>query len=413
MDPSLSARAEARWKRVLTLEQSGKSDEALAELRIFLRQNSKHSRGHAILASFLARRGEEEKAIAEYGVALALDPGYVAARVNRCTLSLDLLRFPETAEDLKILLTQDPGNYSARINLAVFLLLQGEWEQGLACYECRWDHPILREALKYAKAPRWEDQNLQGKTLLLCAEQGLGDTIHFARYAPMAKAMGARVLLQAQDELHDVLRSLQGVDELIPIRREPPPHDFYLPLASAPRLFGTRPHNIPWNGPYLAVPDTIPHRETINARIDSTKGRRIGLVWAGGTRHERNAQRSMDPSFLGPLWQLPGISWFSLQLGQPVLDIPHLVDLSPLLGSFADTAHALSRMDLLVSVDTSVAHLAGALGVPTRLLLTYFPDWRWLLEREDSPWYPGHRLKRQPRPRDWEAVICSLVADLG
>jgi hypothetical protein len=194
-----------------------------------------------------------------------------------------------------------------------------------------------------------------------------------------------------------------------------PPFDLQASLMSLPWIFQTELASIPSKIPYLGIPEQVPHREALREELARALGSsKVGLVWAGGPGHARDNERSLPAASLAPLAALPGVAWFSFQLGrQEVPPLPNLVSLAPLLGNFSDTAHALKAMDLLITVDTSIAHLAGAMGITTLLLLAQQPDYRWMLDRNDSPWYPSLRLYRQPRYGDWEAVLQQVVRDLA
>ena len=206
----------------------------------------------------------------------------------------------------------------------------------------------------------------------------------------------------------------KGVDFVIPKGAPLPPFDLQSSLLSLPRIFRTELGTIPAEVPYLDVPGEVPHRQAILECLTlAQEHTRIGLVWAGTPGHGRDFERSLPATSLAPLAALPGVSWFSFQLGrQEVPPLPDLTSLAPLLRNFSDTAYGLSGMDLLITVDTSVAHLAGALGIPTLLLLSFQPDFRWMLDRDDSPWYPTLRLYRQPAYGDWGAVVQQVVDDL-
>ena len=289
--------------------------------------------------------------------------------------------------------------------------MPGGWDQ----YEARWQLPGLIVPERNFSQPRWQGQPFVGQTLLLHFEQGLGDTLMFVRYAKQAKALGGRVLLAAQVPLADLVATCPGVDEVIPHGAPLPPFDFQLPLLSLPAVFRTALDSIPAEIPYLDIPEAVPNREWIARTLSASEGQtRIGLVWAGSHTHKGDAQRSIPPSLFEGLGVLPGIAWHSFQIDAPELPaLPGLVSLDPMLRNLASTAYALTGMDLVITVDTALAHLAGALGIPTLLLLPYFPDWRWLLGRENSPWYPSMRLYRQATPGDWPGVLRRVVADLS
>lgn len=262
--------------------------------------------------------------------------------------------------------------------------------------------------------PLWEGQPFPGKTLLLHWEQGFGDTLMFIRYAALAKALGGRVAVLAQPALVDLVATCPGVDLAIAQGQPLPAFDYQLPLLSLPRVFKTRMDSIPAEVPYLDVPSRVPNREALGRVVAAAEGlTRVGLAWSGTTSYANLKHRAIDPACLSPLGQLQGVAWYSFQI--PAADASPIpcVPLAPLLSTFSDTAYALSGMDLVITVDTALAHAAGALGIPTLVLLPYFSDWRWFMDRSDSPWYPSMQLYRQPKPGDWHSVIQQLLADLG
>jgi tetratricopeptide (TPR) repeat protein len=293
-------------------------------------------------------------------------------------------------------------------------LLFGNLRQGWERFEARLKVPSsLRPQRSFAQ-PTWNGEPFTGKTLLVWAEQGLGDTFMFVRYLPLVKALGGRVLLETQPALTAVAATCKGVDLVISKGVALPPFDLQISLMSLPWVFQTDLDSIPADVPYLGVPKTVAHRQELLEKLGAGQGGpRIGLVWAGGSSHARDLERSLSGAALAPLAALSGVSWFSLQVGrQDIPPLPGLVSLEPLLQSFSDTALALDSMDLLITVDTSVAHLAGAMGIPTLLLLARQPDYRWMLDRLDSPWYPTLRLYRQPAYGDWGGVIQQVITDL-
>ena len=300
-------------------------------------------------------------------------------------------------------------------NRSLVSLRLGDMPEGWDQYEARLQLPGLVVPERNFPQPRWQGQAFIGQTLLLHFEQGLGDTLMFVRYAKQAKALGGKVLLAAQIPLADLVATCPGVDEVIPHGTPLPPFDFHLPLLSLPSIFRTTLDTIPAEVPYLDVPEATPNREWIARTLALSEGQtRIGLVWAGRRAHKGDAQRSIPASDFDALGVLPGVAWYSFQIDTAELPgLPGLVSLDPMLRNLSSTAYALSGMDLLITVDTALAHLAGALGIPTLLLLPFFPDWRWLLGREDTPWYPTLRLYRQTTPGDWPGTLLRIVADLS
>lgn len=308
-------------------------------------------------------------------------------------------------------LALDPDFHEARKCLAISLLANGDLRDGFQEYEGRRLVPDGRTP--QLPRPEWNGEPLAGRTVLLYCEQGLGDTIHFIRYAPLVRACGGRVVFGCQPALTRLLRSVEGIDELVPTAEVLPPFDLHLPLLSVPRVLGTTLATVPSRVPYItAEPDLVAHW---GQRLGPREGcRRIGLVWAGNAQYGADRRRSLSLDRLRPLMAVPGNRFFGLQLGDGRRDLetgdlpPGFVDLASGIDDFADTAAIMANLDLVVSVDTSVAHLAGAMGRPVWILVPFASDWRWLKGRMDSPWYPTARLFRQPAPGDWTSVIVSL-----
>jgi len=290
-------------------------------------------------------------------------------------------------------------------------LLHGDFAAGWHNYEYRWQTKMLCNARRDFSQPQWLGPPLGGARILLHAEQGLGDTLQFVRYVPMVAARGAKIILEVPSELRRLIEdSLGSTAQIVTRGSRLPDFDWQSPLLSLPLVFQTDLNSIPASIPYLQADprltgDFAQHFTATNS------GLRVGIVWSGSPRHTRDPQRSIPLARLRALIEISGATFYSLQKGpatKELLDMPldlNLIDLSGHLNDFADTAGALANLDLLVTVDTAVAHLAGALGKPVWILLTRNPDWRWLLDREDSPWYPTARLFRQKVAGDWSTVI--------
>jgi hypothetical protein len=293
-------------------------------------------------------------------------------------------------------------------------LRNGDLRRGWELYEARLG-AIGQKKIQWRFAkPRWNGEPFPGRTLLLHWEQGYGDTLMFVRFAAQAKALGGRVVLVAQKELADLAATCPGLDQVIPHLGRLPPYDLQAPLLSLPHIFKTDLGSIPASVPYLNVPARVPNRQALAALLAASAGKvRVGIAWAGSPVHGRDQERSVPAPALAPLAALPGVAWHSFQMGPEAPPWPGMAALAPLLGNFSDTAYALSGMDLVITVDTALAHLAGAMAIPTLLLLPFAPDFRWMLERQDSPWYPTLRLYRQSRPGDWVPVVQRLARDLG
>jgi hypothetical protein len=304
----------------------------------------------------------------------------------------------------------EPDFAEARFYLGCLHLLEGNYRPGFAEFEWRWRWSGFATPHLEVAQPAWDGADLRGRTILLHGEQGLGDSLQFCRYAPLLAERAGRVLLQVPAALVAVLRTLDGVETVVAPGEQLPPFDVHAPLMSLPHLVGTTVETIPARVPYLhADPSAMARwRERLRGPSD---GMRVGLVWSGNPAHPRQHVRSLPLACLEPLATVPGVTFYSLQKG-PAAEEGHasnlglpLTDLGPLLEDFAETAAALSQLDLLITVDTSVAHMAGALGRPVWLLLAAVADWRWLLDRADSPWYPTLRLFRQHRLGDWQSVV--------
>jgi hypothetical protein len=315
---------------------------------------------------------------------------------------------PEAAlQALERAIALAPDYADAHWNRALTLLLAGDFAQGWPAYEWRWRATGMREP--DLAAPRWDGGPLDGQTILLHAEQGLGDSIHFVRYAPLVAARGGRVIVQCPAPLARLLATCAGVARVIP-RGEPlPPFELQAPLMSLPGLLNTRLDNIPAEVPYLAPPAGAgAAAQAALAALAALGARRtVGVVWAGNPAHENDRNRSCPARCFAALGA-PERALVSLQKGAGADDIaaiPGALDLGPRLEDFAATAAAIARLDLVIAVDTATAHLAGALGRPVWLLLPHAPEWRWQLRRDDSPWYPTMRLFRQERPGDWPGVF--------
>ncbi|MSR42736.1 MAG: tetratricopeptide repeat protein [Pedosphaera sp.] len=307
----------------------------------------------------------------------------------------------------------DPADPESRWHQFSLRAFRGEFPAAWADYECRAEQPHRIGPGHVFTEPLWEGQPLAGRTLLLHCEQGLGDTLLAARYLPHLASYGGRVLLWCPAQLVDLLQRISGPVEVFSQRPTQSTCDFHLPLMSLPGIFQTTLETIPRETPYLSVPPQshFPLPVPAGTRL------RVGLVWTG-SRCQPIERRPIPLIELQPIFDLPGISYYSLQVGTGEQDLVqcgfgwHIVNLAPELTDFGRTAAALSQLDLLITIDTSVAHLAGALGKPTWLLLSFAPDWRWLRERDDSPWYPTMRLFRQPLAGSWATVVEQVHAEL-
>jgi len=298
--------------------------------------------------------------------------------------------------------------------LGMFKLLLGEFEYGWQMYESRLKLAEFIGNKELLTPPRWNGENFEGRTLLLHWEQGFGDTIMMLRYLEQVKSLGGKVLLFVQEQLVDIASTCPGPDYVFGHPHGSPDFNIQLPLMSLPLILNTRIDTIPSRIPYINIPAHVPNRAQILSRLSkSRRPKKGGLVWAGRPTHKLDAERSVSPELLRPLEAAEAISWFCLQRENPeIIPFSGALPLGDLLETFADTAYALSQLDMVVTVDTAIAHLAGAMGIPVRLLLAFRPDWRWLLGRDDSPWYPTLKIYRQTEPGDWPTVIQHVLEDL-
>ncbi|GAA4259134.1 tetratricopeptide repeat protein [Azospirillum formosense] len=366
------------------------------------------------LADALTNLGSVRHALADHPAALAwleraerLRPGHPDTALNRGVVLRDARRFAESDACLGALLAMQPNHADAHLARAVSRLVRGDLRAG-------WDEFEWRP--RRLPAPPWAGEPLDGRRILLQAEQGFGDTIQFARYAPLVARAGGRVILDVHPLQFRLLRSLGPEIQVLVRGPAPAPHDLHCPLMSLPRAFGTDLASIPAPSAYLsAEADEVARwgRRIAEVETGTESGPRIGLVWAGNPNHRNDRNRSISVERLAPLLDTPGLRLFSLQTGDAKATRPAaLPDLTAGIRDFADSAAILANLDLVVAVDTATIHLAGALGVPAWLLLPYAPDWRWLLDRSDSPWYPSLRLYRQPRPGDWDSVLRTVATEL-
>ncbi len=363
---------------------------------------------------FILEQNRFEEAIVLLNRAIELDPSNGVAHVNLGKLFMDLNRLDEARQAFEKGAATKSDYAEAHFYVGLALLTRGDFANGWPEYEWRWKtKDNLNHSYHDLPCPEWRGESLAGSTILLHGEQGLGDNIHFARFVPKVVESGAEVLLAVPPALHRLLGCLKGVT-VLPTDRPSPVFDVRASLMSLPRIFDTRLESIPGAVPYLTVDGKDIARWT---EMLGGPGLRIGLVWSGNQAHSNDHNRSLPLAALTPLFDIVGCRWFSLQ--KELADRDQGVfaamghKLTPLvLRDFYDTGCAVSALDLVISVDTSVCHLAGALGLPTWVLLPFAPDWRWLLEREDSPWYPTARLWRQPRPGDWPSVIDKIGSAL-
>jgi tetratricopeptide (TPR) repeat protein len=367
---------------------------------------------HTNLGLCHRRRGEIGLAVECHRRAAALAPRDPAVRSNLAVALQEDGRIAEALAEFGRALELDPGNAEAHYNRGLALLVGGDYARGWEEYEWRLRcREFAERNLVVPGLAPWRGEPLAGRTLLVRVEQGHGDTLQFLRFLPALADRAAKVVMEAADELAELARTVDSRIAIVDPGAWPTAIDRYVNLMSVPRWLGVTLDALPNPPPYLAADagKVGQWRE----RLAGAPGRAVGLVWAGNPRHHNDRNRSCPLPALAPLLDVGGHRWFSLQLGPRAQELAELgdarlVDLGPELKSYADTAAVVSALDLLVCVDTSVAHLAGALARPAWVLLPHAPDWRWLLGRKDSPWYPSLRLFRQTGAGDWPAVVAEV-----
>ena len=409
--------AAAYSNRGVALASLGRLEEALESYDRAIEFKPDYAGAHDNRGVALLELDRPAAALASHDRALALRPDSAEAHYNRGNALRELSRYREAVASYERALTLRPDYAAAHWNLADSLLLLGEFARGWQEYEWRWKLEDRRQGKRDFSEPLWlGGEPLAGKTILLHSELGLGDTILFSRYATKVAATGAKVILEVQPSLLPIMIGLEGVALTLPRGASLPAFDCQCPLMSLPLAFRTDLASIPSNVPYLG---SDAERVAVwIERLGTYDRPRVGLVWSGSAKL-RNDRRSMPLAQIVPLLS-PWAQWVSMQKDVPEEDAALLASRTDLrhvggaLDDFAETAAVLTLMDLVVTVDTSVANLAGAMGKPVWILLPFNPhDWRWMLERRDSPWYPTARLFRQPSPGDWESVIARVREEIA
>ena len=403
---------EALYNRGNALRELKRHLEALESYERVLKLKPDHADALNNRGIALYSLSRPEEALDSFEHALKIKPDYAEAFNNRGNALRDLKRHEEALENFATALRLKPDYANAHFNESLCSLLMGDFDLGWRKYEWRWKRGPLIKAFRNFEEPLWlGDAPLAGKTLLLHAEQGFGDTLQFCRYVPMAAAQGARVVLEVPPALRALCQTLVGVETLLATGETLPRFDFHAPLMSLPLAFGTRLDSIPANIPYLHVD---PARVAAWHALPGQRNKpRVGLAWSGRPDHLKDHERSLPFALLDDLIE-EEVEFICLQKEFRSQDEPlvrqqtNMRIFSEQLTDFADTAALIETLDLVITVDTSVAHLAGALGKPVWILLPFAPDFRWLLDREDSPWYPSARLYRQPRLGQWPPVLAEV-----
>jgi tetratricopeptide (TPR) repeat protein len=398
------------------LRELGRAEEAFAAFGQAIAHKPDYAEAYNNRGNLAFGLNRMDEALADYEHALALKPDNADTLTNRGNVLHHLGRIGDAIDSFDRAIALKPDLAEAHWNKALTCLESGDFLRGWQGYEWRWRRGGEMQPRNFAR-PQWRGEDLRGKTVLLHAEQGFGDTLQFIRYLPMVVAKGAGVVLEIPDDLRPLIGDAAGVAAILRYGEAWPPFDLHCPLMSLPLAFGTTLETIPARVPYLgAPPDRLARWR---ARLDPARRPRVGLVWSGKPSHRNDHNRSIPLALLAPVLARSGLQFVSLQKEYRASDHgeldrhPALLRLDEELADFADTAAVIGALDLVIAVDTAVAHLAGAMGKPLWLLLPAIGDWRWLKERTDSPWYPTARLFRQPRIGDWASVITRIAQELA
>jgi FkbM family methyltransferase len=429
------------------LQEQGKLEEAIVHYQQAIAIDPNAANAYNNLGSALKEQGNLEAAVACCQQAIRLQPTHADAHNNYASSLVEQGNFREAITHCEQAIRCQPNHVNAHLNLGIILLMLGDFQRGFGEYHWRWQSKQCPD-LRYPQA-LWDGSDLAGKVILLTAEQGFGDTIQFARYAPLVAQRGGCVVVACQKPLLRLLSSLPGIEQCVDRDKVNVQTHVHIPLLDLPLILETTLESIPAQVPYLngkasnlVLPEpsfkaedteTPEHRNTQNSKLKtqnsklktqnsppplSTPPLKVGIVWASNPDNSTAKKRSCPLSYFLSLLEIPGVALYSLQKDLSESDAALLEsrstiqDLRPLINDFADTAAAIAQLDLVISVDTAVAHLAGALGKPVWTLLPYVADWRWLLQREDSPWYPTMRLFRQAQPDDWAGVFARVAEAL-
>ena len=423
------ADAEVENNLGLLYKRQHQLDQALIHYHNAISKNQAYVQAHSNLGNVYQKLNRLDQAVACHERAIVLDPQYFQAHCNLGTVHQQRSDLEQALLSYERAIELNPLHGEAHANKALLLLLMGRLQEGFKEYEWRWlsEENIRTQAQRTFDKPLWLGQSsLEGQCVLIHSEQGLGDTLQFCRYVEWVAQMGAKVIFEVQKPLLALMKSLRGVHHLVALGDPLPPFDWHCPLLSLPHALGTELQSIPWNGPYLQA--DAKKTALWQNRLGSRQRSRVGLVWSGGFRPNQpetwavNARRNMTLQEMLVIVQ-PKLEFYSLQKGEPAQSelkkasaqgglSKSIIDCVDELQDFSDTAALISQLDLIISVDTSTAHLAAAMGKEVWLLNRFDTCWRWLLDRDDSPWYPSLRLFRQSEAGDWSRVMDQVRLNL-
>ena len=403
--------ADAFNRLAKTLDEQDRVEESAAAYERAAQLQPQSPEAQGALGNIYHRAARFEDAITAFNAALSLRPGYSEVLYSIANVQKDQGKLDEAVATFDRAIAARTIYPEAQWNRALTLLLKGDFENGWRAYESRWT-----DQARLLPKPLWNGTNLDGKRILLRLEQGLGDIIQFIRYAPRVAERGGKVVVQCPQPLKRLLEGQCDIEMVVSFEEQLPDYDVHYPLLSLPALFGTTLETIPNDVPYLLADATL--AQTWADRVQGEpSGLKVGIAWAGNPEYVHDRQRTISPAALKPLAEVSNVRFYSLQKGPQLLGgqatapIP-MVDWADDLKDFADTAALITNLDLVLACDTAVAHLAGAMGRTVWTLLPYSPDWRWMLGRSDSAWYPTMRLFRQPRPGEWASVIEEVKTEL-
>ena len=407
--------AEAYNNLGTVLQEECRFDDAIANYKHAIKLKPDNVMAHSNLGTTLQEKGKTEDAVLHCRLAITLDPDHARLHNNLGAVLQKQERIDEAITCYDRAIELDPDYAEAHLNRSFALLLTGNFKEGWI--ENEWRLRTKAHSLRRFLKQKWDGSPLNGKTILVHAEQGFGDTIHFIRYLPMVKAHGGQVVFECHKSMHRLLRNYVGIDKIIERRAEQDINfDTHIPLLSLPGIFDTTLDSIPSDTPYVTADPGI--SQLFSLRFGNDYNFKIGIVWTGNSENKKDHIRSCTLADFNPLLDIQGTTFYSLQKESASVEADStlrdmkIINLDNQLKDFADTAAAISNLDLIISVDTAVVHLAGALGKPVWNLLHFAPDWRWLLKRDDSPWYPEMRLFRQTRLNNWTDLFKQVKSAL-
>jgi len=384
------------------LRKQGHTQTAISCYQKSLDINPKNPGIYSNLGNALRDLGNLKLAVTKHRKAISLAPNNPECYFNLGLVLHDLGYFKDALKAYEKAIYLQPENTAYKWDKALTLLTKGDFLNGFNEYEIRWK--LKTNSLRNFTEPKWTGQSLKGKILLIYQEQGFGDMIQFSRFIPMIKKRGGTIILEIQPELSSLFSNLVSADKIFKKGDSLPNYDFCIPMMSLAKILQITIKRIPLSTSFLITPPT-------NLMSSMDQKLHIGIVWAGKQTHKNDKNRSCKFKYFIDLFSIPNTCFYSLQKGARETDIKDrgceslIINLAPQLHDFKDTASAISKLDLILSVDTATAHLAGSIGKPTWILLPFSPDWRWMRASTASPWYPSMHLIRQSRPKDWESVL--------